>query len=171
MPEQVVIDSLDFAQSGKTLHGKIPVADLSRVHEFLQTQSGEIEYTLKGYVDERNRPALHCEIHGLLQLECQRCLGALPFPLEVVSDVVLLPGERELEKLAEENAAADAIVVERELDAAVLIEEEILLALPMAPKHPTGECHANSHAARPDDSEQKPLQALASLRLRNKGKQ
>ncbi|MEW5942570.1 MAG: YceD family protein [Pseudomonadota bacterium] len=163
MPEQIVINSLEFARSGEELHGKMPVANFGRLADYLYSESGEIEYSLSGSRDKEGKPFLHCDIRGELQLICQRCLGALAFPLDISSDLELVADEGDLAGGAEEEDSHDAIVAEPELDVAALIEDELLLALPISPRHAEGEC-ALRQPAEAGAARQNPFQALAGLK-------
>ena len=59
MPEQVAVDSLAFARGEEALRGKIPVADLPRLRDYLYSTAGVIEYELRGTVNSRGKPQLH----------------------------------------------------------------------------------------------------------------
>jgi len=78
---------------------------------------------------------LQLEISGVLPLACQRCLDAVPFDLDVNSLLELVPEGAELSEDELEDDTRDFLPVERELDVAELVEDEILLALPVAPRH------------------------------------
>jgi uncharacterized protein len=144
MPAQTVIDSLEFARTGQTLAGELPIAGLARLRESLYDPAGEIRFELKGVRDARLRPALMLEISGVLQLQCQRCLGLLEYPLRV-SNTLLLGSSEESGRLDEEDAewieASDA------LDVAALVEDEILLGLPYSPRHGEGQCRQDAGVA------------------------
>ncbi len=131
------IDSVDFARKGKELRGEIAVSELSRLGDMLANSDGSLTYILRGY-HEDGRDMLEVSLQGTCTLRCQRCLGGLEYPVNLVSRLLLLPAD-ELEAV-EEDDDVDAIEAESRLDVAALIEEELLLALPFAPRHPEGEC-------------------------------
>ena len=78
---------------------------------------------------------LHLEVSGVIPLACQRCLEAIPFDLDVDSLLELVPAGAELSQDELEDDTRDFLPVERELDVVELVEDEILLALPVAPRH------------------------------------
>jgi len=152
------IDSVDFARKGKELRGEIAVSELSRLADMLANSGGSLTYIVRGYhVDGRDM--LDVSLQGACALRCQRCLGELEYPVNVVSRLRLLPAD-ELDA-SEEDDDVDAIEAESRLDVVALIEEELLLALPFAPRHPEGAC-----APAMNDLQEKasPFAALAGLR-------
>jgi uncharacterized protein len=139
MSEQVAIDSLEFARNAATLHGKIAVADLARLQDALHSSEGVLEYVLAGGVNGHGRPVLHCEVKGELQLTCQRCLGGYKYPLVVRTDLVLVKDEAALAE-SDNEADTDAILADPRMDVLALVEDEVLLALPISPMHPSADC-------------------------------
>jgi len=139
MSEQVAIDSLEFARNSGTLRGKIAVADLARLQDAPHSREGTLEYTIRGGMDGLGRPALHCEVQGDLQLTCQRCLEGYTYPLAVRTDLVLMQDEAALAE-SDNEADTDAILADPRMDVLALVEDEVLLALPISPMHPSGEC-------------------------------
>ena len=134
-----VIDSLEFAQTGQSLRGSLPIAGLTRLRESLADTLGEVEFVVQGGRDHRRRLILSLDVSGVLHLQCQRCLGTLDYPLRFSNRLVLVqPGEAAAGGFEAEDA--EWIEASSALDAAGLIEEEILLSLPYAPRHEAGAC-------------------------------
>ncbi|MBU1235173.1 MAG: DUF177 domain-containing protein [Gammaproteobacteria bacterium] len=75
------------------------------------------------------------EVAGSLNLVCQRCLEPLAFPLQIQARFLLVPVGQSWpdEELAEDGF--DAIAAEKEMAVFPLIEDEVMLALPIAPMH------------------------------------
>ncbi|HET7597144.1 MAG TPA: YceD family protein [Burkholderiales bacterium] len=142
MSGQTVIDSLEFARASQELRGSIPVARLGRLEDCLSDTSGSIAYAVRGGRDEERRPILQLDITGELRLQCQRCLGPLEYPLQVSNTLLLVrPGE-DLSAHAEDPEAPDCIEASPALDVAALVEDEILLSLPFAPRHGENTCRS-----------------------------
>ena len=78
---------------------------------------------------------LHLEVRGMIPLACQRCLEAIPFQLDVDSLLELIPADAELSQEELEDDTRDFLPVAGELDVAEFVEDEVLLALPVAPRH------------------------------------
>ena len=161
MSEQIVVNNLEFSRNAKVLRGKIAIANLYRLRDYLHSADGVIDYKLSGEVDAEGNPLLHLAVKGKLCLKCQRCLGELEHDVELVSDLVLIENEQEFPEITEENEDVDCILAETEMDVLALLEEEIVLNLPLSPMHETGACSVTVHAGgEADQSVFAPLAAL-----------
>lgn len=163
VPSRVIADPFRFAAEHRTLEGVVPVADLLRLADSLASGENDLRWTLEGSTAdgvEGPEPRLRLRVDGALDLLCQRCLGGLPWVLSV--DRVLHPvraGQPIPEEELEDDQV-DAIELEAELDVLALIEDEVLLAMPIAPRHEICTAPLPSGAA----SKESPFAALASLR-------
>ena len=135
MPHPPVIDGLEFARTGSKLEGTWPVAGFARLRDSLYAGVGAIRYAIEGIAREQGYPALRVMIGGELQLVCQRCLGALGFPLSIAVFLELAVTQAEVDAVPVEPDGPERIVAGREMRVHDLIEDELLLALPIAPRH------------------------------------
>lgn len=164
MSAQTVIDSLEFARAGQELRGSLPVRGLTRLQDYLFDSDGSVEFTVRGGRDEERRPTLALGVTGLLHLQCQRCLGLLEYRLHLSNTLLLVrPGE-DLSANAEDPEAADCIEASPELDVAALIEDEILLSLPFAPRHAKDSCRGAIANREEETDKRSPFAKLAELR-------
>ena len=131
----IVIDSCEFAREGRDLVGELTVADLPRLTDVLAENVGVLSCRLSGGRGEDGKLFLLLEVEGELCLKCQRCLGPLPYPLSIVSRLQLVPPGAPWPDEALADDAADAIEALSEQPVLSLIEDEVLLALPVAPRH------------------------------------
>jgi uncharacterized protein len=162
---QTVIDSLEFARTGQTLRGSLPLAGLARLKDSLADALGTVEFEVRGGEDARRRPVLTVAIHGTLRLQCQRCLEALDHPLRVLNTLLLVTGSGAPSgELDDEDG--EWTEASRELDVATLIEDEILLSLPFAPRHEEGTCKPLRTAAA-DSATAAAFAGLAALKRNN----
>lgn len=140
MSAQAVIDSLEFARAEQELQGNLPVSGLARLQDCLYDSAGNVEFRLTGGRDSERRPILSLSINGLLHLRCQRCLGQLDCPLQLSNTLLLVRRGENLADAVADPDALDYIEASTDLDVAGLIEDEILLCLPLSPRHAEGEC-------------------------------
>ncbi len=124
-----------FAREGRVLEGTLPVSSLERLHDLLVEVGGEVVFRLEGYKGKRGEAMLHLTVTGSLPLICQRCLAAVSHDLDVDNLLELVPEGADLSQDELEDDTRDFLPVVKELDVAELVEEEILLALPVAPRH------------------------------------
>lgn len=79
-------------------------------------------------------PWLHVQADVLLPMVCQRCLAAVDMPLEVDRWFRFVADEATAE-IEDEDADEDVLVASREFDLRALIEDELLMAIPVTPRH------------------------------------
>ena len=135
MSQRIVIDSLIFARETGSLQGELPVAELTRVLDMLATSAGSISYRLEGRIGESGRPQLVLQLDGSLSVCCQRCLEGIVFPLKVSNVLEFVDDEEDLTQEEIEDDSMDFLPAQREVDVVALIEDEIILSLPSAPRH------------------------------------
>jgi uncharacterized protein len=101
------------------------------------------------------------DVRGEVMLVCQRCLLPLRYPLTVASKVALLASESEADRAPE--SLETFLAVDGRVSAAALAAEEVLLALPIAPRHEDeAMCHAAEGPAVHEDV-QRPFADLREL--------
>jgi uncharacterized protein len=132
---QPVIDGFEFALAGATRTGIWPIAAFPRLRDMLASELGEASYEVQGVRDELGRPALRVQVCGRLQLRCQRCLEVLDFDARTDETLVLAQSQAEIDAEPANVHAADRVVAGREMPLRDLVEDELLLALPYAPRH------------------------------------
>jgi uncharacterized protein len=135
MPHQPVIDGFEFASAGATQQGVWPLSDFQRLRDMLASDAGEVAYRVQGTRDDNGRPALRLRVEGTLQLRCQRCLEALPFEIEVEDLLVLAATLSEIHAEPADAYAPDRIVAGKEMPVRELVEDELILNLPYAPRN------------------------------------
>ncbi len=164
MSEQVVIDSLAFAQGGQAMQGEIPLAKLARVRESLLQSDGVAHYALRGGTNQMGKPALWLDVSADLVLTCQRCLEPMVLPVRSAGvEFVLVDKEPESDSgELEEDSEGDVewLVANRAQDVLTLVEDEILLSLPYAPRHEN--CAPKAEMA--ETGAKNPFAALAALK-------
>jgi len=112
-------------------------------------------------------------VEATFPMICQRCLHGVDVPLSVARAFRFVADEATAEAL-DDHCEEDLLVLSHEFDLRELIEDELLMALPLVPRHEicpielpmaAGE-EAVVHAASPN-----PFAALAGLRGDKKGSQ
>ncbi len=151
-----VIDGLEFARTGATLAGALELADLPRLSE-LGCSIARIRYAVRGGATAQGRPGLHIEATGMLELACQRCLGTVAVPVAASAELELSESQRVVD-LADDDI--DRVLASRSMSVAALVEDEVILALPMVPTH--AQCPAGAGDSGGDRAS--PFAALAALR-------
>lgn len=116
--------------------GNVPVDSLPRLAKALPQQAGHVQIQLRVHRSETGVPLIEGSATARLTLECQRCLE--PIRKSVTADFRLALVDAGGEHLAPEGY--DPFVTDRPSPGA-LLEDELLLALPLAPVHEElGDC-------------------------------
>lgn len=155
-------DPFTTAERGRSYQGKIPLGQLDRLIDSILDDRGEVSYTLN-FVKEDKVYAVTGKIRSDLYLECSVCLGKLTYPVEAHPKLGLVSSLDETALLPE--VYEPLLVVDRQLRIQDVIEEELLLSIPIHPRHE--ECRMMDHPDQPPlYSPNNPFSILASLKLR-----
>lgn len=149
------------ADQGRELTGTVDLVRFGRL-AYPYERSGEVLAQLRFGLDDRNRTRLEGELHGEVAAICQRCLK--PMTQDVAARFGMLI-------LNEDPAGADEedeylVVTQDSLDLVSVLEDEILLALPMVPRHTAGECDVNDTGGL-SSARENPFQVLAALQAKD----
>lgn len=159
MLQPAAIDGLAFARTAGMMRGHLDLVSLPRL-----AQSGcsgsVLDFVLTGEINERGRPGLRLAVNGSVRLQCQRCLGNVDLALQIDSQLELAANEAEI--LAADDEV-ERVVARRDMNVVDLVEEELILALPMVPRHE--HCLAARGAERGD--KHSAFEALGALRKRS----
>lgn len=160
-----IIHSADFSREGGELSGVLAVVSMERLHDRLAKVDGEAVWRLAGGVDKLERPFLRLRVEVKVALICQRCLKAMPY--DIVADTVLIqfPNDAALDEAVSQDDDLEGFVIEPELDVETLVEDEILLALPYAPRHE--QCEPEDDAVKiAGKAKPNPFAVLAKMKTR-----
>jgi uncharacterized protein len=152
------LDVASFAEDGSPLQGQVQLGELPRWAELLHPDADPSSHTvswsaqgeLRGRRATRTEIWLHLQIQATAALTCQRCLSPVDTPLQVDRWFRFVEDEAQAATLDEETED-DVLVVSKAFDLLDLIEDELLLATPIVPRHDA--CPAplsvNEEAAEP----------------------
>jgi uncharacterized protein len=135
MSHQPVIDGFEFASAGATQQGSMAVREFLRLRDLLASEAGEVAYRVKGTRDTLGRPSLRLSVEGSLQLHCQRCLEPLPFEVRLDELLVLAATQAEIDADPADPDAPDRVLGGKQMVVRELVEDELILSLPVAPRH------------------------------------
>ena len=161
-------DPWRFSRESGAIEGSIAATaaqhELPRVLEAGCELAGDVVFRFDGEAVRREgrgeESFLHLDVQGVLSMQCQRCLGPMKWAFELQRSLLLVRSEQDFPEDELEEDAFDAIEVGRELDLLQLLEDEILLALPIAPRHES--CDLPDSVARA--GRRLPFAGLAALK-------
>ena len=132
---RALIDGLEFAAAGAKQQGALQLSSFPRLRDLLASDAGQAAYAVEGVRDARGRPSLEITVQATLQVRCQRCLEPMPLEVKTESLLVLAATQAEIDADADSPDAPDRVVAGKEMPLADLVEDELILALPYAPRH------------------------------------
>jgi len=141
------LDVEAFAKEGASLDGRWPLAQLDRLAEsaFAEPESvddvaagREVSWQVRGEWRALRGGDLQIWLHlsagAELPLECQRCLKPVTAVVDTQRSFLFVRGEDAAAQL-DADSEDDVLALTRALDLRELIEDELLLALPLVPRH------------------------------------
>jgi uncharacterized protein len=158
MDRQFVARRLDvkrFAEAGATLVGREPVDKHERLMAETQGRGGASVVDWSAHGEIRNaghaNPEiwLHLRAQTELPLTCQRCLGAVDVKLLVDRSFRFAPDEDSAAS-QDDEADEDVLAISRSFDLVRLVEDELLMEMPLAPRHDVCPEPVRLSAADPD---------------------
>jgi uncharacterized protein len=188
------LDIFAFCRKGGSAAGEVAVQDLPRILAETAAQAPAsardevFTYTATGFGREEatapgapvvQRLFLDLAVKGQVWLECQRCLEVFADPVATSMRFEVFVSEAAADAAPMDDDEFDAIVGSKRFSLLELIEDEVLLALPAAPKHAvcptvheslvTGVDGEVEPEAPPEEEEKRPspFAALAGLKTRH----
>lgn len=138
------IQFLDLARQRKAVEGRVLLSALPRLVESLlalgvsevDMSTGHVQYQLEGlserYFGEQSLPMLGLTFQASLPLVCQRCFAPMPLLLDLHFDYAVC---HDAPEALLEDEEVDWINPEEDAALECLLEDELLMALPIAVMH------------------------------------
>ncbi|MDP2007033.1 MAG: DUF177 domain-containing protein [Rubrivivax sp.] len=169
--DPLALNVLSLCKADGTLQGLWPLAGMARLRDSLAAASdGSAQWQAHGWLVPvlGGEPEIWLELEGGAEvpLECQRCLQPMSERLQVQRRFRFVRSEDEAARLDEESED-DVLALAARLDLHALLEDELILALPIVPRHEVCPDPLPLAAAEPLEEEApapNPFAALAALR-------
>ncbi|MFN0303601.1 MAG: YceD family protein [Burkholderiales bacterium] len=127
----IIGDGVQFAREGKSIAGSIGSGRLSRI-EAMGGSASALGYSIKGFINVLGHPSLRVRVDGRVMMACQRCLEPVELVVAVNSDLEMREALDEIEGADDD---VDRVLAGKSMDVATLVEDEVLLELPMVARH------------------------------------
>ena len=170
------LDVRAFSRDGATLSGQAPLAQWERLSA--ESEDGLVSPPVKWQargeavpeVGAQDQVWLHLQVNAVLPLLCQRCLSPLLTAVDVDRSFRFVADEATAMALDDEEEE-DLLVISREFNLIDLVEDEVILAMPLVPLHDTCPEPLSMSAEDPrfEQEEEKrphPFAALAGLKVK-----
>jgi len=134
------LNVLAFCKDSHRLSGVWPLSGMARLGaSFFATTDAGVDWEASGehraVSGAEPQISLVLRAQALVPLQCQRCLGSMMETLVVERRFVFVRSEEEALRL-DEDSEDDVLSLPARLDLHELLEDELILALPIVPRHP-----------------------------------
>ncbi len=140
LPKQ--IDPIQLANNESTLKGELCLEKMERLREILSNQKGIALIDLKFGRDALGYVNIKGSIRTEFNIICQRCNLPMPLLLDISVEVSPVFSNEEAERLPKNYDPL--LMTEDTISLNAMVEEEILLSIPIVPRHSIEECPVKS---------------------------
>ena len=139
--------------------GFLSMSDIPRVAEEASTVNSvdgfnwSVETYFEDSLGSEPHQILELGLKGRLHLVCQRCLQDCAVDLDEKRRFILVLTDSEADEYPLEDEEQEPLVVNQHFNLLETMEDEVLLSLPLIPKHPDGFCepHASTFGDEADE--------------------
>lgn len=162
LPE--LLDAWRMVAARRGVEGRLPLSALERLRDSLVDTDGEVRFSLDFAQDALRVPYVELKIDAELPLLCQRSLQRFLFPVSIVQRLGLIREEADEAGLPE---GYEPLLMPEDgmLQTAELVEDELILAIPVVPLMPGTEAMEGDWPAEDAEKERaNPFAALSTLK-------
>jgi uncharacterized protein len=156
IPERV--NPYQMADKKSELIGEVSRERLKRLESSTEGLTESAHASVNFDLDESGRRVIFGQVSGTANLLCQRCLKPYEFKLAGSFRMALVYND-EMAKALPTHLDSLLLLPDEPMDVAEIIEDELLLCLPMHAMHPEGECQIETQFGA-DESEEIPEKAF-----------
>jgi len=136
MTEEGIIDPATFATKPKVYKGALTGSDLVDLDERVAGPEGGLQFEVAAGLDKQRRKVVSYIIKGFAQLTCQVSMESFRHEVDISERLVLVDDESQLPPIEMESDEEDFMVADGPLDLRDLVEDAVILSLPMIPRKP-----------------------------------
>lgn len=127
-----------LAKQNEEIRGQISLHEFERLNPLLKESGASVDFSLEFMQDDASRTIVRLRVNAECVVECGRCLKPMPYPIVHSVELAVVANDDEAAELPE--TYEPLLLAENSVDLAILIEDELLLNLPVMPSHSEGEC-------------------------------
>ncbi len=158
------VDPAKLADAGARLSGDLPLKAMDRLRAMCVDDETQACVVLQ--FERSGEPGLRRiwgDITITLHVACQRCLQPMSLVLDVHPSLIVVVLDQDSELLTQ---GTDVVVADKPVRLARIVEDELLLAMPMIPMHDVSECPSAAYlgGAQHGERQDSPFSVLDRLR-------
>lgn len=134
------INPKELSIQGVEVQGTYLVYAMDRLSQLVtpESKSVTVSFHLKFQRDEEGKSVINGEVNAVITVICQRCAKPMALTLKAKPHLMILSQESQMAQMPKEY---DPLVTyDKPVLLKAIVEDELLLALPMIPKHQPEEC-------------------------------
>lgn len=150
-PVPVYVDTRRVFQQGAEISGFMDLARLPRFRQMLASDKAAIHVQLEFTIGDRGYRVIHGQVQAEVEVACQRCLE--PVAIHIDEELALALVKDDAEAAALRADLDPWIGPDIKLQLADLVEEQLMLSMPIVSYHAPGQCAQPAFAAAPTQSQ------------------
>lgn len=161
LPERVEVARA--VQGGRSFEGELSLSGMRRLRDSLASEQGTVRFRIEFGADESSGAWLDLQLEAELPLTCQRTLEVFGYPVRVSQRMGIIG--RVEDEAALPEGYEPLLVEDGSLDLAEVIEDELILALPVVAVKPGAPLDwVDAEAPPMEEERENPFAALEALR-------
>ena len=152
-------DPRKLARQEVQFEGSLALNQFGRLVDSLADDKGEVQVALRFFMSEDHRVVLAGSVEANLNMICQRCLDVAEMPVQADFQLMGVLTDEQAKALPEDYEPL--MYGEEPVELLPLLEEELLLALPLIPFHPPEDCPVQQGYTTETDQEARIAAAAA----------
>lgn len=138
-PLPSTLDVRKAAAREVTVGGVLVLAKLTRLRPILASDDGRVAATLAFSRDSENRSLVAVSIEAELEVVCQRCLEGTRIVVNAENQLAVVADDEKAKQLP--SHLEPWVVEEEQGELWLLVEDELMLSLPIVSYHESQECN------------------------------
>ncbi|MFQ6023669.1 MAG: YceD family protein [Acidiferrobacterales bacterium] len=155
------VDPIKLADARAHISGKLPLKTMGRLRVLCLDTEAQARVSLHfERSSDQGLRRMHGRISVRLHVACQRCLERMTLVLKAEPSLIVVKAGEHTDLLEHET---EVLVADKPVALSKIVEDELLLAMPMIPMHDVSECPAAAHMAAQRNSDQTPANPFSVL--------
>lgn len=132
------INPVQLAALNEEIQGQLPLQQCERLDSLMIESGGSVDFSLQFMHDDAMRTIVRMRVQAECIVECGRCLQPMSHPITHSVELAIVANNDEAAELP--DCYEPLLLAESNVDLVTLIEDELLLNLPVMPSHSEGAC-------------------------------
>lgn len=165
------VNPFRFAENATRLSGSIPLKNMERLLSSVASEVGEVRVNMEFGIDRQKIRFLNTQLEASLCLQCQRCMESFDYEIQGSFLYGIVGSEEAANELPERFDPL--IVLGEELVLQDLVEEELIVSLPIVAMHDPKDCKTRlpltiAETSQEEAVKENPFKVIETLKVKPK---